>query len=113
MFRSFINILLLFFILTFSMPVYSNDLSSMNFDNYTLKISEKFSNTFCNTFKFGISKDGALRFAIGETKKEFLKNKLNKFIDYDLLSKNIISNIENKCHLEKFSADELKNLTFK
>ena len=113
MIKSFITILLLFFIYTFSIPVYSNDLSSKNFKNYTLKISNKFSSTFCNTFKFGISREGALRFAIGETNKEFLNNKLNKFIDYELLSRNIISNIESKCHIEKLTADELIKLTFK
>ena len=113
MIKSFIIIFLLFFIYSFNIPVYSIDLSSKNFENYTLKISNKFSNTFCNTFKFGISREGALRFAIGETNKEFLNNKLNKFIDYELLSRNIISNIENKCHIEKLTADELIKLTFK
>ena len=40
----------------------------------SLRISKKFSNTYCNTSKFGISKDGALKFSIGETNKEFQNN---------------------------------------
>ena len=69
----------------FSDPVYSLDTSSKTLEKYTKKISNKFTRTYCNTTKFGISYDGALAFAIGETNKEFKNNKLNRFIDYSLL----------------------------
>jgi len=55
----------------FSSPVYSLDTSSKTLEKYTKKISNKFTRTYCNTTKFGISYDGALAFAIGETNKEF------------------------------------------
>ena len=94
-------------------PVYSNDFSAKSIENYTLKISRKFSKTYCNSTKFGISKDGALKFSIGETNKEFSNNKFNKFINYDLLKKNILINLENNCQIFDFPEDELENLAFK
>ena len=94
-------------------PVYSNDFSAKSIENYTLKISRKFSKTYCNSTKFGISKDGALKFSIGETNKEFSNNKLNKFIDFELLNNNIILNLGNNCQIYDFPEDELYKLTFK
>jgi len=61
----------------FSSPVHSLDTSSKTLEKYTKKISNKFTRTYCNTTKFGISYEGALAFAIGETNKEFKNNKLN------------------------------------
>ena len=112
MIRNIFNVFLSFFLLIIVLPVYAIDFSPQAIENYTLKISRKFSNTYCNTTKFGISKDGALRFAIGETNKNFLNNKLNEFIDYELLKKNIISNLENNCNEFNFPSYELDNLAF-
>ena len=78
-------------LLLVSSPVYSLDTSSRTLEKYTKKISNKFTRTYCNTSKFGISYEGALAFAIGETNKEFKNNKLNKLIDYSLL-KNLTYN---------------------
>ena len=100
-----------FFFLVFSNPVFSKEISSNSIDNYINKISNKFSRTYCNTIQFGISSDGALAFAIGETNKEFKKNKLNNFIDYALLKNNIIDDLEKDCQLYDFpyaSLEELK-----
>lgn len=113
MIRIFLHAFLSFVLLIFTNPVYSSDFSSKSIEKYTLKIAMKFSKTYCNTTQFGISKDGALQFAIGETNKEFLSNKLNKFVDYEILNKNIILNIENECHIYDFPVDELENLAFK
>ena len=85
MIKRFFSIFFLALFLLFSSPVYSLDTSSKTLEKYTKKISNKFTRTYCNTTKFGISYDGALSFAIGETNKEFKNNKLNKFIDYSLL----------------------------
>ena len=104
-------ILLLFFI--FGNPAYPSDYTAKAIEKYTLKISRKFANTYCNSTKFGISKDGSLKFSIGETNKEFLNNKLNKFIDFELLNKNIIKNLENNCQIFDFPENELDKLTFK
>jgi len=97
-------------LLLFSSPVYSLDNSSKNLEKYTKKISNKFTRTYCNTSKFGISYEGALAFAIGETNKEFNNNKLNKFIDYSLLKNSIINDLENNCQVYDFAISELENL---
>jgi len=104
------------FILTllflFSSPVYSLDTSSKTLEKYTKKISSKFTRTYCNTTKFGISNEGALAFAIGETNKEFKNNKLNKLIDYSLLKNSIVNDLENNCQVYDFATSSLENLEF-
>ena len=96
----------------FSGPVYSLDTSSKTLEKYTKKISNKFTRTYCNTTKFGISNEGALAFAIGETNKEFKNNKLNKLIDYPLLKNSIVNDLENNCQVYDFEITNLENLKF-
>tara|TARA_B100001769_G_scaffold225270_1_gene186338 strand:+ start:220 stop:561 length:342 start_codon:yes stop_codon:yes gene_type:complete len=96
----------------FSGPVYSLDISSKTLENYTKMISNKFTRTYCNTYKFGISYEGALAFAIGETNMEFKNNKLNKSIDYSLLKKSIVSDLEYNCQIYDFDITGLENLEF-
>ena len=80
MIKRFFAIFTLTLLFLFSCPVYSLDTSSKTLENYTKKISNKFTKTYCNTTKFGISYEGALAFAIGETNKEFKNNScLNTF----------------------------------
>ena len=100
-------------LLLFSSPVNSLDTSSKTLEKYTKKISNKFTRTYCNTTKFGISYEGALAFAIGETNKEFKNNKLNKLIDYTLLKNSIVDDLENKCQVYDFEISNLENLKFK
>ena len=99
-------------LLLFSSPVYSIDTSSKTLEKYTKKISNKFTRTYCNTTKFGISYEGALAFAIGETNKEFKNNKLNKFIDYSLLKNSIVNDLEKNCQVYDFAISKLENLKF-
>ena len=108
LFQLFLS-LLLFIIPT---PANSIDYPEEVIQNYTIKISRKFSNTYCNAIKFGISNEGSLRFSIGETNKEFSNNKLNKYIDYELLEKNILLNLEKNCKIFDFPENELENLDF-
>ena len=96
----------------FSSPVYSVDTSSKSLEKYTKKISNKFTRTYCNTTKFGISYEGALAFAIGETNKEFKNNKLNKLIDYPFLKNLIVNDLENNCQVYDFDISNLENLKF-
>ena len=102
------------FILTllflFNSPVYSLETSSKTLEKYTKKISSKFTRTYCNTTNFGISYEGALAFAIGETNKEFKNNKLNKLIDYSLLKNSIVNDLENNCQIYDFASSNLENL---
>ena len=112
MIKRFFTILILTLILLFSSPVYSLDISSKTLEKYTKKISNKFTRTYCNTTKFGISYEGALAFAIGETNKEFKNNKLNKLIDYSLLKNSIVNDLENNCQVYDIDISKLKNLNF-
>ena len=105
-------ILILTLLFLFSGPVYSLDTSSKTLEKYTKKISNKFSRTYCNTTKFGISYEGALAFSIGETNKEFKNNKLNKSIDYSLLKNSIVNDLENNCQVYDFEISNLENLKF-
>ena len=105
-------ILTLTLLFLFSSPVYSLDTSSKTLEKYTKKISSKFTRTYCNTTNFGISYEGALAFAIGETNKEFKNNKLNKLIDYSLLKNSIINDLENNCQVYDFDISNLENLKF-
>ena len=112
MIKRFFSIFILTLFLLFNSPVYSLDNSSKTLENYTKKISNKFSRTYCNTTKFGISYEGALAFAIGETNKEFKNNKFNKLIDYSLLKNSIVNDLENNCQVYDFALSNLENLKF-
>ena len=105
-------ILTLTLLFLFSTPVYSLDTSSKSLEKYTKKISNKFTRTYCNTSKFGISYEGALAFAIGETNKEFKNNKLNNLIDYSLLKNSIVNDLKNNCQVYDFALSNLDNLKF-
>ena len=112
MIKRVFTIFTLTLLLLFSNPVYSLDTSSRTLEKYTKKISNKFTRTYCNTSKFGISYEGALAFAIGETHKEFKNNKLNKFIDYSVLKNLIVNDLENNCQVYDFAITKLENLKF-
>ena len=112
MIKRVFTIFTLTLLLLFNSPVYSLDTSSKTLEKYTKKISNKFTRTYCNTSKFGISNEGALAFAIGETNKQFKNNKLNKFIDYSLLKNSIVNDLENNCQVYDFAITKLENLKF-
>ena len=112
MIRRVFAIFTLTLLFLFSSPVYSLDTSSKTLEKYTKKISSKFTRTYCNTSNFGISYEGALAFAIGETNKEFKNNKLNKLIDYSLLKNLIVNDLENNCQVYDFDISNLENLKF-
>ena len=112
MIKRVFTIFTLTLLLLFSSPVYSLDTSSRTLEKYTKKISNKFTRTYCNTTKFGISYEGALAFAIGETNKEFKKNKLNKLLDYSLIKNSIVNDLENNCQVYDFDISSLENLIF-
>ena len=112
MIKRVFTIFTLTLLLLFSSPVYSLDVPSRTLEKYTKKISNKFTRTYCNTSKFGISYEGALAFATGETNKEFKNNKLNKFIDYSLLKNSIVNDLENNCQVYDFAITKLENLKF-
>jgi len=112
MIKRFFAIFTLTLLFLFSSPVYSLDTSSKTLEKYTKKISSKFTRTYCNTTNFGISYEGALAFAIGETNNEFKNNKLNKLIDYSLLKNSIVNDLENNCQVYDFDISNLEKLKF-
>ena len=112
MIKRVFKFLILTSLLIFTSPVYSLDTSSKTLEKYTNKISNKFTRTYCNTTKFGISYEGALAFALGETNKEFKNNKLNKLIDYSLLKNSIVNDLENTCQIYDFDEGSLETLEF-
>ena len=112
MIKRVFTIFILTLLFLFNSPVYSLDTSSKTLEKYTKKISSKFTRTYCNTTNFGISYEGALAFAIGETNKEFKKNKLNKLINYSLLKNSIVNDLENNCQVYDFDISNLENLKF-
>ena len=112
MIKRIFMIFILTLLLIFIYPVYSLDTSSKSVDKYTKKISNKFTRTYCNTTQFGISYEGALAFAIGETNKEFRNNKLNKLVDYSLLKNLIVNGLENTCQVYDFPISNLDKLEF-
>ena len=103
---SLISLILLFPFNT----VLSKEISQKNIDNLTNKVAKKFSRTFCNTSNFGISDEGAIEFAIGETSKEFSRNKLIDLVNFKDINKKIITNIESDCQVFDFPVDELAKL---
>ena len=112
MIKRVFSIFTLTLLFLFSSPVYSLDTSIKTIEKYTKKISSKFTRTYCNTTNFGISYEGALAFAIGETNKEFKNNKLNKLINYSLLKNSIVNDLENNCQVYDFDISNLENLKF-
>ena len=99
----FISFLLLFPINS----AFSKDIPQKNIEKLNDKVAKKFSRTFCNTSNFGISDEGAVEFAIGETKKEFSKNKLINLINQSDVNKKIVLKIENQCQVYDFPVEEL------
>ena len=112
-----IKVVVVFLISTFifipSKPSFSKEVSQKNLEKLVDKVSGKFARTFCNTSNFGISDQGAIEFAIGETKKEFSKNKFINLIDQSEVNKKIVLKIENECQVYNFPVDELSKFSIK
>ena len=101
----------IFFLFLFPInAAFTKEIPQKNIDNLTNKVAKKFSRTFCNTSNFGISDEGAIEFAIGETNKEFSKNKLISLVNFNEINKKIISNIEADCQVFDFPFNELTKL---
>tara|TARA_B100000609_G_C16780750_1_gene216527 strand:+ start:31 stop:375 length:345 start_codon:yes stop_codon:yes gene_type:complete len=107
------TVILSSFLFLFSQPAFTKEISQKNLDSLATKVSKKFSRTYCNTSNFGISEQGAMEFAIGETYKEFSKNKLIKLVNEEDINAKIVSNIERECQIYDFPVDELSKLSFK
>ena len=74
------------------------------------KISKKFSKTFCNSTGFGISYDGALKFALGETKSEFARNQLISNVNLENIKDQILADIASTCYYFELTKADLDGL---
>ena len=72
----------------------------------------KFARTFCNTSGFGISNEGSLKFALGETKGEFSKSTLVDKIDLNNLKDEILTDVANTCNYYELTENDLAQLNF-
>ena len=107
MIKFIVVFLISIFIFIPTKPSFSKEVSQKNLDKLVDKVSMKFARTFCNTSNFGISDEGAVEFAIGETKKEFSRNKLINLINQSDVNKKIVLKIENECQVYDFPVEEL------
>ena len=107
MIKFIVVFLISIFIFIPTKPSFSKEVSQKNLDKLVDKVSGKFAKTFCNTSNFGISDQGAIEFAIGETKKEFSKNKLINLLNQSDVNKKIVLKIENECQVYDFPVEEL------
>ena len=110
MIKFIVAFLISIFIFIPTKPSFSKEVSQKNLDKLVDKVSVKFARTFCNTSNFGISDQGAIEFAIGETKKEFSKNKLISLINQSDVNKKIVLKIENECQVYDFPVEELSKI---
>tara|TARA_Y100001968_G_C19287946_1_gene682705 strand:+ start:155 stop:550 length:396 start_codon:yes stop_codon:yes gene_type:complete len=61
------------------------------------KISKDYTNKFCNSIGFGLSKESAMNFALKENKQIFINRKGIENIDLDLLSNTISISVIERC----------------
>tara|TARA_B100000700_G_C15043392_1_gene856570 strand:+ start:362 stop:757 length:396 start_codon:yes stop_codon:yes gene_type:complete len=90
-----------FFIL-FCLTTVSFDVSSVSAlendsSNLIKKISKDYTNKYCNSVAFGLSKESAMNFAIEENHKIFEERKGFKDINKELLSEKIAISVIEKC----------------
>tara|TARA_B100000579_G_scaffold430896_1_gene445069 strand:- start:1879 stop:2283 length:405 start_codon:yes stop_codon:yes gene_type:complete len=61
------------------------------------KISKDYTKKFCNAIGFGLSKESAMNFSLGENKQVFKKKKEINNINKELLSQQIAISVVEKC----------------
>ncbi len=107
---------LLLIILSFLYPPHVDASQALDMDKKIValekKVSKKFAKTYCNTSSFGISEEGALKFAIGETNVEFSKKKFIDKIDVEEVKDKILVDIADICGYYDFEKSELNALNF-
>ncbi|KGG12797.1 MULTISPECIES: hypothetical protein [Prochlorococcus] len=76
------------------------------------KVAKKFAKTFCNASGFGISEEGSLKFAIGETEVEFAKNPLTDSLNLQAVKNKILDGLADTCNYYEFDINDLDDLKF-
>ena len=92
------TIILYLFIFPFnSQPAFSAQLNQDKLTSFQNKVSNKFTNQFCNSIAFGLGKESALKFSSEENKREFSKNKLFKELNTHEFQDQISTSVVSKC----------------
>ena len=89
-------ILVLFIIL---IPFYAKVVYASENDNsvFIKKVSKSYTNKFCNSIGFGLSKESAMNFSLEENKKSFEKRKEINSINKELLAEEIAISVIEQC----------------
>ena len=95
-FKLFLLILVLITNKTFFQIEMASASESQN-SNLIEKISTDYTNKFCNSIGFGLSKESAMNFSISENKKIFKNRKGIKSIDKELLAHKIAFSVIDSC----------------
>tara|TARA_Y100001968_G_C18873244_1_gene488214 strand:- start:82 stop:492 length:411 start_codon:yes stop_codon:yes gene_type:complete len=61
------------------------------------KVSRSYTNKFCNSIGFGLSKESAMNFSLEENKQVFKKKKEINNINKELLAEEIATSVVEKC----------------
>ncbi len=81
----------------FTHPVFAENIPIDKALRSNIKLSNKISKNFCNSLGFGISKESAIKFSIGEVQKEISKKNIFSKSDIDDLQDQIANKIIDKC----------------
>ena len=71
--------------------------SESNNDKLITKVSQSYTNKFCNAIGFGLSKESAMDFSIAENTQVFRKKKGINSINKELLAEEIAISVIEKC----------------
>tara|TARA_Y100001968_G_C18979540_1_gene536174 strand:- start:167 stop:577 length:411 start_codon:yes stop_codon:yes gene_type:complete len=74
-------------------------LYALDSDNsiFIKKVSKSYTNKFCNSIGFGLSKESAMNFSLKENKQVFKKRKELKNVNKELLAEEIAISVIEKC----------------
>ena len=80
-------------------PFYAKVVYASENDNsvFIKKVSKSYTNKFCNSIGFGLSKESAMSFSLEENKKTFKKRKEINTINKELLAEEIAISVIEQC----------------
>jgi len=80
-------------------PVHAKVVYASENDNsvFIKKVSKSYTNKFCNSIGFGLSKESAMNFSLEENKKSFAKRKEINSINKELLAEEIAISVIEQC----------------
>ena len=93
------NVFKIFFLILFIAILNIEKVEAIENKNSILveKISKDYTNKYCNSIAFGLSKESAMKFSMEENKKVFEKRKGINNIDKDYLTEEIATSVVEKC----------------